>query len=91
MTEVIIGELWIFPRFTDVHWHPASIGEEFSPAMVAVDRSLIFIGGNCSADGKAGGYAYAARQSDEVGMEITAVPSARVAGVERVTAAPACA
>ena len=59
--------------------------------MVAFDRSLIFIGRNRSADGKTGGYADAARQSDEVGMKITAIPRASVAGVEGVTAAPACA
>src|SRR5438034_134703 len=79
MTEVVIGQLWIFPSFADVHWHPASIGKKFRPAMVAVDRSLIFIGRNRSAYGKTSGYADAARQSDEIGMEITAVPGPGVA------------
>src|SRR5439155_26730116 len=79
MTEVVIGQLWIFPSFADVHRHPASICKKFGPAVIAVDRSLIFVGGNRRADRKAGGYAYAARQSDEVGMEITAVPGSRVA------------
>src|SRR6266567_4224668 len=91
MAEVVISQLWVFPSFADVHRHPAPIGKKFGPTMVAVDRSFILVGGNCRADRKAGGYAYASRQSDEVGMEITAVPGSRVAGVEGVTAAPACA
>src|SRR6266498_3028014 len=61
MTEVVISQLWIFPRFADIHRHPASIREKFSPAMVAVNRALIFVGWNGGADGKTSGYADAAR------------------------------
>src|SRR5207248_10487662 len=89
MAEVVIGQLWIFPRFTDIHWHPASISQKFGPAMVALNRALVFVGGNRSADRKTRRYADTARQRNEVSVEIAAVPGARVAGVHGVAAAPA--
>src|SRR6266496_2243989 len=62
MTEVVIGQLRIFPRFADVHRHPTSVGEKFGPAMVAVDRALVLIGWNRSANSETRWYANAARQ-----------------------------
>src|SRR6266404_5662212 len=52
MTKVVIGQLWIFPRFTDVNGYPASVGEKFGPAMVTLNRALILVGGNCRTDRK---------------------------------------
>src|SRR5437763_14170010 len=91
MSEVIIRKLGFFPRFADIHRHPASVCEKFGPAMIAVDRALVLIGWNRSANRETRWYANAARQRNEVGMKIRTVASACVAGVERVAAAPACA
>src|SRR5207248_9362179 len=91
VAEVVIGQLWIFPRFADIHRHPTSVCEKFCPAMIAVDRALVLIGWNRSANRETRWYANAARQRNEVGMKIRTVASACVAGVERVAAAPACA
>src|SRR5438105_2579307 len=89
VAEIVIGQLWILPRFTDIHRHPTSVCEKFGPAMVAVDRALVLIRWNRSANSETRWYANAARQRNEVGMKIRAVASARVARVERVAAAPA--
>src|SRR6266576_5990240 len=89
MTEVVVGQLGILPRFTDVHWHPASISKKFGPAMVALNRALILVGRNCSTDRKTRRYADAARQGNEVGVEIATVSGACVARVHGVAAAPA--
>src|SRR6266545_7449923 len=61
MTEVVISQLWIFPRFADIHRHPVSIGEKFGPAMVTFDRAFVFIGGNRRANRKARRYSDATR------------------------------
>src|SRR5947209_4546247 len=44
MTKIIISELWVLPRFTDVYRHPLTVREKFSPAMVALDCALILVG-----------------------------------------------
>jgi hypothetical protein len=54
VAEVVIGQLWIFPRFADIHRDPASTGERFSSAMVAVDRAFILVGWNGGANRKTG-------------------------------------
>jgi len=89
MAEVIISQLWIFPRFADIHRYPASIGEKFGPAVVALDRALFFIGWNRRTNGEARRYSNAARQSNKIGMEIGAVPGSSVACIKRVAAPPA--
>src|SRR6266566_3689793 len=91
VAEVVVGQLWIFPRFTDIHRHPASICEKFSPAMITLDRPLVFIGRNRRAYGKTSGDTDAARQSDEISVKIAAITGSGVACVHGVAAAPACA
>src|SRR6266513_4143253 len=76
MTEVVVGQLRVLPCFTNIHWHPASISEKFGPAMVALNRALVLVGGNCIAYRKTRRYADAARQRNEVGVEIAAVSGA---------------
>jgi hypothetical protein len=61
VTEVVIDQLWIFPSFADIYRDPASIGEKFGPAMVAVDCALAFVRGNGRADRETRWYADAAR------------------------------
>src|SRR6266487_385684 len=89
MTEVVVGQLRVLPCFTNIHGHPASISEKFGPAMVALNRALVLVGRNCSADRKTRRYADAARQRNEISVEIAAVSGSRVAGVNGVAAAPA--
>src|SRR6266700_3787786 len=89
MTEIVIRQLWIFPRFTDIHRHPASICVKFRPAMVAFDRALILVGWNRRANGKTRVYSDAARQSDEISVKIAAVTGSGVACVHGIAAAPA--
>src|SRR6266480_6758127 len=89
MTEIIIGQLGILPRFTNIHWHPASISEKFGPAMVALNRALVLVGGNRGTDRKTRRYADAARQRNEISVKIAAVPGPRVAGVHGIATAPA--
>src|SRR5438034_350699 len=68
----------------DLHTSP------YVAAMIAVDRARVLIGWNRSANSETRWYGNASRQRNEVGMEIRAVASARVARVKRVAAAPAC-
>src|SRR6266404_93118 len=89
MAKVIIGELRISPRFTDIHRHPPSIRQKFSPAMVAVDRAFLFVSGNGRANGETSGYADAACQSNEISVKIGAIAGARVTCVHGVATAPA--
>src|SRR5438132_1529263 len=91
VAEVVVGQRWIFPRFTDIHRHPASICEKFRPAMVAFDRALILVGWNRRANGKTRRYSDAARQSDKISVKIAAVTGSGVARVHGIAAAPACA
>src|SRR5205807_2977558 len=91
MPEIVIRQLWILPCFADINGNPATICQELSPAMVAVDRALVFVSGNSSADGKARRDADAARQCNEIGMEISAVAGVHIAGIHGVTTAPASA
>ena len=88
MTKIIIGELWVLPRFTNVHRHPLTVREKFSPAMIALDLALILVGWNGRADGETRGYADASRQSDEIRVEITTIAGADIARIDGVSAAP---
>src|SRR5207244_13522378 len=87
--EVVISQLRILPSFADIHRNPATICQEFSPAMVAVDRALVLVGWNGCANREPSGYADAARESNEVGVKIGAIAGARVAGVQGIATAPA--
>src|SRR6185436_18088900 len=89
MTKIIIRELGVLPRFTDIYRHPLTVREKFGPAMVALDLAFIFVGWNGRADGKTRGYVDASRQSDEIRVEITAVAGAGIARIDGVAAAPA--
>src|SRR5437899_9202691 len=88
MPEVVISQLWILPRFADIHRYPASVCQKFRPAMIALDRALVLIGRNCRANGKARGYSDAARESNEVGVKIGAIAGAHITSVHRVATAP---
>ena len=61
MTKVVIGKFGVLPRFTNIHRHPFTICEEFSPAMVAVDFPFILVGWNGRANGETRGYVDASR------------------------------
>ena len=89
VAKIIISELLIFPRLTDVHRYPAPVCQEFRPAMVALDRAFVLIGRNGRANRKTRWNTNAARQSNKIGVEIRAVAGAHVAGAFGVTAAPA--
>src|SRR5947209_6673992 len=89
MTEIVVGQFGILPRFADVHRDPTSVRKKFGPAMIPLYNTLIFIGGNTCANGETGGNAYATRQRDEIGVEIGAIAGARVAGVKSVATPPA--
>src|SRR5712692_3183415 len=91
MTEIIIGELRIFPRLTNIDRDPAAIGKEFRPAMVAVDRALVFVRGDCCANCESSWNSNTARQRNKVGVEVGAITRSGIAGKHRVTAAPALA
>src|SRR6266508_5144673 len=88
MPEIVIGKLRIFPRLTDIHRHPASICQEFRPAVIAVDCTLVFVSRNGSAYGKARRDADGARQCNKVSVEIRAVAGVRITGVHGVTTSP---
>src|SRR6266446_999271 len=88
MAEIIAGEFWILPRFTDINGHPAFVGKKFRPTMVAFDCALVLIRRNGCADSKTRRDADAARQRYEVGVKIGAVAGARITRVNRVAAAP---
>src|SRR5262249_38672219 len=88
MTKIIISELWILPRFTDVYRDPLTVCEKFGPAVVAVDFAFILVGWNGRTNSETRGYVEASRQSDEIGMKIAAISGARVACVHGVSAAP---
>src|SRR6266481_5475635 len=89
MPEVVISQLWILPRFADIHRYPTSIREKFRPAMIALDRALVLVGRNGGANGETSRYPDAARESNEVGMKIGAIARAHIASVHRVATAPA--
>ena len=74
MTKIIISQLRVLPRFTDIYRHPLIVREKFGPAMVAFDLALILVGWNGRADGETRGYVDASRQSDEIGVEIIQFP-----------------
>src|SRR6188472_1581049 len=88
MAKIIIGQLRVFPRFTDIHRNPLIVREKFGPAMVALDLALLLVGWNGRADGETRGYIDASRQCDEVRVEITAIAGVSVARVDRVSTAP---
>ena len=88
MTKIIIGQLRVLPRFTDIHRNPLTVREKFGPAMVALDLALILVGWNGRADGETGGYVDASRQSDEVRVEITTIARAGIARMNGVSTAP---
>src|SRR5882724_12210305 len=44
VTKIIISELWVLPRFTDVYRHPLTVCEKFGPAMISLDLALILVG-----------------------------------------------
>jgi len=46
VTEIIIGRRRIFPCFNNIDQDPASVSEEFGPAMVACDCAFAFVRGN---------------------------------------------
>src|SRR5947207_9994845 len=89
MAKIIISELRIFPCFADIHRYPASVGQEFCPAMISLDGAFVLVGWDGSADGETRRDTDAARQSNEVGVEIRAVTGAHITGVLGVAAAPA--
>src|SRR5712692_1594917 len=88
MAEIIIGELWIFPRFTDVHRNPAAVGEKLRPTMITFDRAFVFLRWNRGADDKARRNPAAPRQRDEVRVETTAIPSPGIACIHCVAPPP---
>src|SRR5436190_2380425 len=88
MTKIVISELWVLPRFTNVHRHPLTVCEKFGPAMIPLDLALILVSWNGRADGETRGYVDASRQSDEVRVEITTIAGADVARIYGVSAAP---
>ncbi len=88
MTKIIISQLRVLPRFTDIHRNPLTVCEKFGPAMVALDLALILVGWNGRADGETRGYVDASRQSDEVRVEITTIAGASIARIDGVSAAP---
>src|SRR3954463_12240586 len=88
MTKIIICQLRILPRFTDIHRNPLIVREKFGPAMVTLDLSLFFVGWNRCADCETRGYLDASRQRDEVRVEITTIACASIARIDRVSAAP---
>jgi hypothetical protein len=45
MTKIIISQLRVLPRFTDVYRHPLTVREKFGPAMIALDLALILVAG----------------------------------------------
>ena len=61
MTKIIISQLRVLPRFTDIHRHPLTVREKFGPAMIALDLALILVGWNGRADGETRGYVDASR------------------------------
>src|SRR6266550_7194799 len=73
MTKIVISQLWVLPRFTDIHRNPLTVCEKFGPAMVTFDLPLILVGRNGRPDGKTSRYVDASRQSDEIRVEIRAV------------------
>src|SRR5438477_6320709 len=89
MTKIIISQLWVLPRLTDVYRHPLAVREKFGPAMITLDLALILVGWNGRADGKTRGYVDASRQSDEIRVEITTIAGANIARIDGVSAAPA--
>src|SRR5262245_29086013 len=89
MTEIIIGQLRVLPRFTDVYRHPLTVCEKLGPAMVALDLAFILVGWNRRTDGETGRYFDASRQSDEIRMKIRAVSGASIASIDSVAPAPA--
>src|SRR5438034_2490783 len=89
MAKVIISELWIFPCLADIHRHPAPVCQKFRPAMVAFDGAFVPVGWNGSANGKTRRNTNAARQSNEIGVEIGAVTGAHITCVLGVAATPA--
>ena len=73
----------------DVDRYPFAVGMKLRPAMVAADGAGVFVGRNGETDGKPRGDVDGAAEGDEVGVKIGAVARARIAGVERIAAAPA--
>jgi len=55
MTEIVISEFWVLPRFTDVYWYPTIVCEKFGPAMIALDLALILVSWNGRTDGETRG------------------------------------
>src|SRR6516164_6024993 len=88
MAKIIIRQLRVLPRFTDIHRHPLTVGEKFGPAMIALDLALILVGWDGRADGETRRYVDASRQSDEIRVEITTIAGARVARVDGISASP---
>src|SRR6266566_1861630 len=88
MTKIVISELWVLPRFTDVYWYPTIVCEKFGPAMIALDLALILVSWNGRADDETRGYVNASRQSDEVRVEITTIAGADIARIDGVSATP---
>src|SRR5881392_3502848 len=87
MTKIIISQLWVLPRFTDVYRHPLAVRKKFGPAMITLDLALILVGWNGRADGKTRGYVDASRQSDEIRVEITTIAGTNIARIDGVSAA----
>src|SRR6266576_6638354 len=88
MTKIVISQLRVLPRFTDVYWYPTIVCEKFGPAMIALDLALILVSWNGRADGKTRRYVDASRQSDEVRVEITTIAGADIARIYGVSATP---
>src|ERR1043166_4727233 len=88
VTEIIVGQLRVFPRFADVHRNPLTVGEKFGPAMVTLDLAFILVGWNGRADGETRRYVDASRQSNEVCVKIRAVSGASITRVDPAPAPP---
>src|SRR5438046_6297920 len=88
MTKIIISELWVLPRFTDVYWHPLTVCEKFGPAMIPLDLALILVSWNGRADGETRGYVDASRQRNEIRGEFATIAGPGIACIDRVAAAP---
>src|SRR5512144_1170198 len=88
MSEVVGGEARVLVRFAHIHRHPLAVSEKFGPAMVPVNSTMIAFRRNCRANLQSGRDANLARQGDEIGVEVGAIPGAGVTGIDGIADTP---
>lgn len=74
VSKIIHTERGKLVALTDIDRPPLPIGKELCPAVVPLDAAFVPLGWDGRADGEARRDTDRARQCDEVGMEIRAVP-----------------